>query len=111
MEEGEFWVVLDQISTVEEGDRIYNIEYENPESNHYSARMSLYLKPTGELLGGTNHVDPGDYVENIKLKKKLTVGECSVTTRVELFEKRESAGGLSLDITLHVIELVGGGEE
>ncbi len=110
LEEGEFWVVLNQIPTVEEGDRMCNIEYENPESNHYSARVSLYLKSTGELLGGTSRVDPGNYVENIELKKKLAVGEYPVTARVELFEKKEPAGGLSLDITLHVAESAGGGE-
>lgn len=109
--EGDFWVVLNQIPAVEDKTQECNIEYENPESNHYSARVNLYLKSTGELLGGTRRVDPGNYVETVKLEKELPPGEYPVTAKIELFQKKEPAGGLSLDITLRVAEQEGGGTE
>lgn len=102
VEEGNFWVVVNQLPTVEEGAGECNIEYENPAGNHYSARISLYLEETGKLLGNTTRVDPGYYVETISLKQKLTPGEYPVTARIELFDYRTPAGEMSIGITLRV---------
>lgn len=107
--QGDFWVVLNQIPVMDGETGECNLEYENPESNHYSARVNLYLKSTGELLGGTRRVDPGNYVEIVKLKTMLPPGEYPVTARIELFQNKEPAGGLSLDMTLRVEEPEGGG--
>lgn len=104
---GEFWVVMNQIPMVAAGSTECNLEYENPESNHYSARVNLYLKSTGEHLGGTLMVEPGSYVETIELKKKLSPGEYPVTAKVELLKDKTLAGGMSLDITLRVVEQEG----
>lgn len=103
VEEGSFWVVVNQLPTVEEGAGECNIEYENPAGNHYSARISLYLEETGKLLGNTTRVDPGYYVESIKLKQKLAPGEYPVTARIELFENMTPSGEMSIDMTLRVI--------
>lgn len=103
VEEGNFWVVVNQLPTVEEGAGECNIEYENPAGNHYSARISLYLEETGKLLGNTTRVDPGYYVESIKLKQKLAPGEYPVTARIELFENMTPSGEMSIDMTLRVI--------
>lgn len=100
---GEFWLVMNQLPTVTEGSVDCNIEYENPVSNHYSARASLYLQEDGKLLGSTRRVDPGNYVETIRLKKKLPPGEYPVTVKLELFEQKTPAGKMSIDITLRVI--------
>lgn len=105
--EGEFWVVMNQIPMVAAGNTECSLEYENPESNHYSARVNLYLKSTGEHLGGTLMVEPGSYVETIELKKKLSPGEYTVTAKVELLKDKTPAGGMSLDITLRVVEQEG----
>ena len=101
---GDFWVVMNQIPMVAAGNTECSLEYENPESNHYSARVNLYLKSTGEHLGGTLMVEPGSYVETIELKKKLSPGEYTVTAKVELLKDKTPAGGMSLDITLRVVE-------
>ena len=101
---GSFWVLVNQIPTIEEGDPDCNLEYENPESNHYSARISLYLKETGKLLGNTKRVDPGNYVEMIRLKQELPVGEYPVRANIELFRNKTPAGNLSMDISLRVLE-------
>lgn len=100
--EGSFWVVMNQLPTMEEGSISCNIEYENPESNHYSARVSLYLKADGKLLGSTRRVDPGSYVESISLERELAPGEHPVTVRLELFEKKTPVAEMSIDITLRV---------
>lgn len=109
--QGDFWVVLNQIPVMDGETGECNLEYEKPESNHYSARVNLYLKSTGELLGGTRRVDPGNYVEIVKLKTMLAPGEYPVTARIELFRNKEPAGGLSLDMTLRVEEPEGGGND
>ena len=108
VEAGNFRVMLNQLPTIETGSRDCNIEYENPEENHYSSRISLYLKETGRLIGGTTRVDPGYYVESVRLKESLPAGEYPVTVRIELFEDKTPAGEMSIDITLRMIENQGG---
>ena len=105
--EGDFLVVLNQLPTMEEGSRECSIEYENPAENHYSARISLYRKTDGKLLGNTKRVEPGTYIETIRLKEELPAGEHGVLVNLELFENRKPAGTLGLEITLRVTE---GGE-
>lgn len=104
VEAGSFWVVINQLPTVEEGSSECNIEYENPDSNRYGARVSLYLEETGMLLGNTTRVDPGYYVENISMKQELAPGEYPVTARLELFDGRTPAGEMSIGITLRVLK-------
>ena len=108
VEAGNFRVMLNQLPTIETGSRDCNIEYENPEENHYSSRISLYLKETGRLIGSTTRVDPGYYVESVRLKESLSAGEYPVTVRIELFEDKTPAGEMSIDITLRMIENQGG---
>lgn len=100
---GDFWVLMNMLPTMEEGSKDCNIEYENPDSNRYSARLSLYLKETGELLGNTRRVDPGNYVETVSLTKELGAGEYPVTADLELFEEEQLVGTMSIDITLRII--------
>ena len=100
VEDGSFWVLVNQIPIMREGYR----ECENPASNHYSARVSLYLKENGKLLGNTTRVDPGRYVETIELNQDLPVGEYPVRAVVELFQDQTPAGSLSVDVTLWVLE-------
>lgn len=104
VEDGSYWVLLNQLPTIGEGAKECRIQYENSTSNHYSSRISLYLEETGKLLGSTTRVDPGYYVEWISLKQKLPPGEYPLTARIELFENREPAGEMAVGITLRVTE-------
>ncbi|MBS5065192.1 MAG: hypothetical protein KHZ58_15615 [Hungatella hathewayi] len=97
-----FWVVLNQLPTIPEGSRECNIEYENPDSNHYSARVSLYLTESGQLLGSTRRVDPGNYVEVIQMNQTLEAGEYPLTVRIELFEETTPSGTMTLEMTLRI---------
>lgn len=108
--EGDFWVVLNQLPTVEEGKRQCNIEYENPSANWYGARVSLYLKETGRLLGHTKLVSPGQYVETIRLNRKFTTGEYPVMVKLELFEEKTPVGMLSIEIMMRVAGVGGDAE-
>ena len=101
--DGDFWVVMNQLPTMETGSLDCNIEYENPSSNRCAARVSLYLQETGNLLGSTGRVDPGNYVETIRLKQELPPGEYPVTVKLELFEEKTPAGTISIDITLRIV--------
>ncbi len=106
--EGSFWVVMNQLPTVEEGAGECAIQYENPPGNHYSARLSLYLEETGELLGSTTRVDPGYYVETLALKRNLPPGEYPLNARIELFQHKTPAGEMWVNVTLRVTERAGG---
>jgi len=97
-----FWVVLNQLPTIPEGSRECNIEYENPDTNHYSARVSLYLTESGQLLGSTRRVDPGNYVEVIQMNQTLEAGEYPLTVRIELFEETTPSGTMTLEMTLRI---------
>lgn len=101
--DGDFWVVLNQLPIMEEGGRDCNIRYENPASNHYAARISLYLDESGSLLGSTTRVDPGYYVETVPLNQTLPAGEYPVTARIELFEDKNQVGEMTVRIMLQVI--------
>lgn len=101
--DGDFWVVLNQLPIMEEGSRDCNIRYENPASNHYTARISLYLDENGSLLGSTTRVDPGYYVETVPLSQTLPAGEYPVTARIELFEDKNQVGEMTVRIMLQVI--------
>ena len=105
VEAGSFRVMLNQLPTIEAGSRDCNIEYENPEENHYSSRISLYLKETGKLLGNSRRVDPGNYVEYLTLSQSFEQGEYPLTVRIELFEGTSPAGTMTLEITLRITEL------
>ena len=100
--DGNFWVVLNQLPTIQEGSRDCSLEYENPESNHYSARVSLYLKESGELLGNTRRVDPGNYVEYLTLNRTFAEGEYPLTARIELFEGTSPSGAMTMELTLRI---------
>ncbi|WP_343207981.1 hypothetical protein [Anaerolentibacter hominis] len=104
VETGNFRVLLNQLPTLSQGERDLNLQYENPEENQYSARASVYLEETGELLGYTRRVDPGKYVENIRLSRELPAGDHPVTVRIELFEEKKPAGRLSLNLSIWVPE-------
>lgn len=104
---GDFWVVINQLPTMPEGSRECGIQYENPSENHYNARISLYLKEDGKLLGSTKRVDPGNYIETVQLKRELKPGEYPVTVRVELFEEKTPVSELSIEITLRVVSQSG----
>lgn len=104
LEEGQYRVVVNQLPTMKEGSQECNLEFENPEANHYGARVNLYLKSTGRRLGGTRLVDAGKYVETVKLAETFPAGEYPVVAKIELFSGREPVGEMSFDITLRVIK-------
>jgi len=102
VKEGDFWVVLNQLPTMKEGEQKCNIEYENPSANWYGAKISLYLKETGEQLGHTRLIRPGQYVETISLNRKLPAGEYPATVKLDLFEDEQNVGTMSVEITMRV---------
>ncbi len=86
------------------GSRECNLEFENPAVNHYSSRINLYLSSTGKWLGGTGLVSPGQYVETVELERELESGEYQTVAKIELFKDKTLAGGMSLELTVRVIE-------
>ena len=103
LEEGQYRVVVNQLPTMSEGSRECNIEFENPAENQYSSRINLYLQSTGRRIGGTRRVDPGKYVEMITLYQTLELGEHPVWAKIELFNKKEPAGEMTLELTVRVV--------
>lgn len=107
VEAGSYQVILNQIPTVPYGTRSCNIQFENPAENHYSSRLGLYLKESGELLANTRLVEPGQYIEAVDLNRELPVGEYPVIARIELFTGKEPAGNLQIEINLRITEAGG----
>ena len=103
LEDGQYRVVVNQLPTMSEGSRECNIEFENPAENQYSSRINLYLQSTGRRIGGTRRVDPGKYVEMITLYQTLELGEHPVWAKIELFNKKEPAGEMTLELTVRVV--------
>ncbi len=99
---GEYRVVLNQLPTMKQGSRDCNIEFENPAENHYSSRISLYLKSTGAHLGGSRRIEPGQYLETVELSEALDPGETPVLAEIELFDGTEQAGTITLELTIRV---------
>lgn len=102
--QGDYWIILNQLPTLTNGSRECNIQFENPKENHYSSRLNLYLKSTGERIGGTRRVDTGNYVEIIQLNQTLAPGEYPILAVVELFTGTDPAGEMTLEIKLRVLE-------
>ena len=108
VEEGSYQVILNQIPTFTSKTRTCNIQFENPAGNQYSSRLGLYLKESGDLLGNTRLVKPGQYIETLDLNQELPVGEYPVIARIELFTGKEPAGSLQIEINIRVTETGGG---
>ena len=108
VEEGSYQVILNQIPTFPSKTRTCNIQFENPAGNQYSSRLGLYLKESGDLLGNTRLVKPGQYIETLDLNQELPVGEYPVIARIELFTGKEPAGSLQIEINIRVTETGGG---
>ena len=106
VETGFYQAVFNQTPTLAPGGSC-NIEFENPETNHYNARLALYDGATGELLGSTKRVDPGRYVETLRLDKALPAGKCPALAMIELFEGKTPVGCLKFEVTLTVAEKEG----
>lgn len=56
-----------------------NIGIENISGNHYALQVDLTLDKTGELLYSSGLIDPGYYIDEIKLQKVLPKGVYPVT--------------------------------
>lgn len=99
VETGYYQAVFNQ-SPLVDGGGACGIEFENPAANRYNARLALYDGITGVLLGSTKRVDPGRYVESLRLNAALPAGEHPALAVIELFEGRTPAGSLSFKVTL-----------
>lgn len=107
VEAGFYQAVFNQAPTLAP-DGSCSIEFENPETNHYNARLALYDGATGELLGSTHRVDPGRYVETLRLDTAPPPGVRPALAVIELFEGKTPVGSLKFEVTLTVAEKEGG---
>lgn len=48
-------------------------------------------------------MDPGNYVENVKLNTTLEAGEHPVLAHIELFQDKEPSGSMTLELTIRVV--------
>lgn len=98
-----FQVVLNRYPTMDTGESPCNLWAENPESNPYDLRVSLYLKDTGELLGATHRIERGKRVDEITLDRVLAAGEYPLLAKLELFDETQTAAGqLTVELSLLV---------
>lgn len=73
--EGMFNISMNPVPVFPDGSSPGNLRIENIPGNSYSMTVTLTRSDNGEVLLTTGVVDPGYYVENIKLDRALPKGE------------------------------------
>lgn len=80
---------------------------ENIAANHYSFRVTLTLDATGEVLYESGLIDPGYYIEFVKLSRKLQAGDHPATASIVTYSMDESEDQIAetkVKLVLHVMD-------
>ena len=91
----------------ENGGKKGRIAIENIAANRYSFQVDVILDDTGEVIYQSGVVDPGYYIEYIKLNKTLQAGDYQATahfTTYSLDETEDKISEISVKIVLHVMD-------
>lgn len=86
------------------GDAKGNVLIENPEQNAKLLVAEIYLEDTGELAYQSKAIQPGSYIEEVKLDKALAKGEYPATIYLKGYEEesQEYIGQTGARLMLHV---------
>ena len=97
---GGFQLVLNQLCAMGEGSLDCPIEFENPESNQYSARISLEVD--GQEVARSGMVAPGAYLSTVRLDGALEPGDHEARAVVRVYSGATQALTLSNSVTVRV---------
>lgn len=82
VEEGMFNVSINARAVFENGSSEGSLGMENIPENHYYSRMVLRRDDNNEVIYESQGLKPGQYIDKIKLKKKLLAGEYPCTAQI-----------------------------
>ena len=91
----------------EYGGKKGRIAIENIAANHYSFQAEIMLDDTGDIIYQSGLVDPGFYIEFIKLNKTLQAGDYQATARFTTYsldETEDKISEVNVKIVLHVTD-------
>lgn len=84
------------------------LEIQNIPGNHYSFQVSLYLKGSDKALYTSKLIDPGYYINYVKLNKKLKKGKYPAMVVFETYdisgESDEHIAEVKTDVELVVLD-------
>lgn len=105
IEEGMFNVSINSKVVFENGKSQGNIGMENIPENRYYCRMTLTRDDTGEVLYESQGLKPGQYIDKIRLKKELVMGDYPCTAKIIATDPKtlDDVGQVSVKVLVMVL--------
>lgn len=106
VDKGMLNVSMNPLPVFQNGRSEGNVRIQNIAGNHYSIMVRYVRRDTGETILTTKYIDPGYYVENMKLDKSLPKGQYLCVANVDAFdpESLDSVGGTGMEVLITVKE-------
>lgn len=104
VQEGMFNISINPTPCFQDGKSEGNLCIENIKANHYYTRVIVTLDDTEEEIFESQGLKPGQYIENVKLKKNLKKGTYPATAQFIITdpESLKDIGKVNTEITLTV---------
>ena len=104
IEDGSYHMEIAAIVLFKDADGYGIINIENIKANHYYATVEITLDDTGEVIYKSKGIKPGQYIEKIKLKKKLDDGEYNATAMFTAYDQKtlETIGQVGAGINIYI---------
>lgn len=104
VEQGMLNVSMNPLPVFENGTSEGNVRIQNIAGNHYSIRVRYVRSDTGDTILTTKYIDPGYYVENMKLDKPLPKGRYLCVANVDAFDPKTLApvGQTGMEVVITV---------
>ncbi|MDE6357252.1 MAG: hypothetical protein K2L15_01535 [Eubacteriales bacterium] len=106
VEEGMVNVSINPEPTFANGRAEGSLGIENIPGNHYALQVDIQLNDTGEVVYQSGLLDPGFYINKVKLNKNLSKGDYPATaifTAYYVDEQDEVLAKVNVDMTLHIL--------
>lgn len=106
VEKGMLNVSMNPFPVFKNGTSEGNVRIQNIAGNHYSIKVHYVRSDTGETILSTKYIDPGYYVEGMKLDKPLPKGKYLCVANVDAYdpESLELAGQTGMEVIITVEE-------
>lgn len=104
IDKSRFNISINSVPYFEDGSSEGNLRLENVPNNHYAFTVAVVREDNGEQVYKSGLIDPGYYVENVKLSKKLSKGRypCVATFTAYDPETKEQMGEVAAQIVINV---------
>lgn len=106
VEEGMLNVSMNPLPIFKDGHSEGNVRIQNIAGNHYSIKVHYVRSDTGETILSTKYIDPGYYVDEIKLDHVLPRGKYLCVANVDAYapDTLEPVGQTGMEVIITVEE-------